>query len=243
MYNNKSKNHQNNKGRNFGNVRRQKPFRANAYQASSNNSNYRRLMNNDASSNQNKKSDDIPGSVQMLQYKANAESNISKWIKDFRPVLECLFGHLASFISTPNNQSHHQCRGQTQMIEEESSEQSKTKAQENMRSRSSDLKLTNPRCGGEIEKHMSIESKAQVKLDVDYNKLKESNDVLGLWRLIKQVHRTQAGKLNIADASLDALTNYYTMKQKESENIVQFKDRLLAVIQEVKNIEKTFRFN
>jgi hypothetical protein len=58
--------------------------------------------------------------------------------------------------------------------------------------------------------------------------------VLGLWRLIKQVHRTQAGKLNVADASLDALTNYYTIKQKESENIVQFKDRLLAAVENIR---------
>ena len=55
---------------------------------------------------------------------------------------------------------------------------------------------------GEIEKHMSIESKAQVKLDVDYNKYKAEHDVLSLWRLIKQVHRTQAGKLNVADTCI-----------------------------------------
>ena len=61
--------------------------------------------------------------------------------------------------------------------------------------------------------------------------------MLSLWRLIKQVHRTQAGKLNVADASLDALTNYYTIKQKESENIVQFKDRLLAAIERVRTVD------
>ena len=44
--------------------------------------------------------------------------------------------------------------------------------------------------------------------------LKKDHDVLGLWRLIKQVHRTQAGKLNVADALLD-VTNYYTIKQKK----------------------------
>jgi hypothetical protein len=71
-----------------------------------------------------------------------------------------------------------------------------------------------------------------VKLDAEYSKLKQNHDVLALWRLTKQVHRTQAGKLNTADASLDALTSYYTIKQKEKENIVQFKDRLLAAVVE-----------
>ena len=40
---------------------------------------------------------------------------------------------------------------------------------------------------------MSAESKAQVKLDAKYNKIKEKHDVLELWRLIKQVQRAQAG--------------------------------------------------
>jgi len=67
MYNTKYKsqnsNHYN-RGRNSGSSRRQKPLRANVYQANSNSSssNYRRLMNNDASS-QNKKPEDIPGTV------------------------------------------------------------------------------------------------------------------------------------------------------------------------------------
>ena len=92
---------------------------------------------------------------------------------------------------------------------------------------------------GEIEKHMSTESKAQVKLDAEYSKLKQNHDVLALWRLIKQVHRTQAGKLNTADASLDALTSYYTIKQKENENIVQFKDRLLAAVERIESVDPT----
>ena len=105
MYNNKSKNYQNsnqnNRGRNYGNSRRDRHLRANAYQANSNNSNYRRLINNnDANSNPSKKPDDLPGSVPMLQYKANADSNLSKWIEAIQPVLECLFGYLASFIAT-----------------------------------------------------------------------------------------------------------------------------------------------
>ena len=69
------------------------------------------------------------------------------------------------------------------------------------------LEADKPKMWGEIEKHMSVESTAQVKLDVDYNKYKAERDVLSLWRIIKQVHRTQAGKFNVADASLDALTN------------------------------------
>ena len=67
MYQNKSRNQNNNynsKGKNTGNYRRLKSPRANAYyQSNSNNSsNYRRLINNDAN-NQNKKPDDIPGTL------------------------------------------------------------------------------------------------------------------------------------------------------------------------------------
>ena len=83
------------------------------------------------------------------------------------------------------------------------------------------LEADKPKMWGEIEKH----------------KYKAEHNVLPLWRLIKQVHRTQAGKLNVADASLDALTNYYTIKQKESENIVQFKDRLLAAIERIRTVD------
>ncbi len=101
----------------------------------------------------------------------------------------------------------------------------KAKATEYTREQSK-IESDKPRMWGEIEKHMSTESKAQVKLDAEYSKLKQNHDVLALWRLIKQVHRTQAGKLNTADASLEALTSYYTIKQKENENIVQFKDRV-----------------
>ncbi len=99
------------------------------------------------------------------------------------------------------------------------------------------LEADKPKMWGEIEKHMSVESKAQVKLDVEYKKYNAEHNVLSLWRLIKQVHRTQAGKLNVADASLDALTNYNTIKQKESENIVQFKDRLLAAIERIRTVD------
>jgi len=247
MYNNKFRNQNNNgnKGRNnSGNYRRPKPLRANAYQANSNNSNYRRLMNSEATTNQSKKPDDIPGSVPMLQYRANAESNLSKWIEAIQPVLECLFGHLASFISTDKYYKpkapvpsavawtdQNDRGGLKRAIE---TENAREYAKQVVR-----LESDKPKMWGEIEKHMSLESKAQVKLDVDYNKLKEDHDVLGLWRLIKQVHRTQAGKLNVADASLDALTNYYTIKQKESENIVQFKDRLLAAVERVKTVDAT----
>ena len=82
MYNNKSKSYQNsnqnNRGENYGNSSGNRHLRANAYQTNSNNSNYRRLMNNDANSNPSKKPDDLPGSVPMLQYKAYADSNLSK---------------------------------------------------------------------------------------------------------------------------------------------------------------------
>ena len=45
---------------------------------------------------------------------------------------------------------------------------------------------------------MSIKSKSQVKHDIDYNKYKAEHDVLALWRRIKQVYCTQAGKLNVS---------------------------------------------
>jgi hypothetical protein len=38
--------------------------------------------------------------VPLLQYRANADSNLSKWIEAIQPFLESLFGHLASFIAT-----------------------------------------------------------------------------------------------------------------------------------------------
>jgi hypothetical protein len=69
MYNTKYKSQNNNhynRGRNSGNSRRQKPIRANAYQANSNSSssNYRRLMNNDASSQDKKPEDSATATVQ-----------------------------------------------------------------------------------------------------------------------------------------------------------------------------------
>ena len=94
MYQGKSRNQNNNynsKGKNTGNYRRLKSLRANAYQSNSNNnsSNYRRLINNDAN-NQNKKPDDIPGTgtVPLLHYKGNADSNLSKWIETIQPFLD-----------------------------------------------------------------------------------------------------------------------------------------------------------
>jgi len=247
MYHNKSRNQNsnyNNKGKNAGNYRRLKPLRANAYQSNANNSsNYRRLMNNDASS-QIKKPDDIPGTVPLLQYRANADSNLSKWIEAIQPFLESLFGHLASFIATDKYYEPKAPKPPAipwtnatdpgyinRTIEKaNATEYAKELAK---------IEADKPKMWGEIEKHMSAESKAQVKLNADYSKLKRDHDVLGLWRLIKQVHRTQAGKLNVADASLDALTNYYTIKQKETENIVQFKDRLLAAVERVKTADPT----
>ena len=95
MYNTKYRN--NNKGKQPGSFKKYKSLRANAYQANSNNSNYRRLTNN-YSSNSSSKPVDIPGPI--LQYKANADSNLSTWIEALQPILESLFGHLASFIAT-----------------------------------------------------------------------------------------------------------------------------------------------
>ena len=97
MYNTKYRN--NNKGKQPGSFRKYKSLRANAYQANSSSSNFRRLMNND-SSNSSSKSVEVPGTVPILQYQANADSNLSKWIEALQPILESLFGHLASFIAT-----------------------------------------------------------------------------------------------------------------------------------------------
>ena len=248
MYHNKYKNQNSNnynRGRNSGNSRRPKPLRANAYQANSNSSssNYRRLINNDASS-QNKKPDDIPGTVPLLQYRANADSNLSKWIEAIQPFLESLFGHLASFIATDKyyEPKAPKPRATPWTNTTDPSNINRTIEKANATEYAKELariEADKPKMWGEIEKHMSAESKAQVKLNADYNNLKKDHDVLGLWRLIKQVHRTQAGKLNAADASLDALTNYYTIKQKETENIVQFKDRLLAAVERVKTADPT----
>ena len=224
-----------------GKFRKYKNLRANAYQANSSNSNFRRLMNND-SSNSSSKPVDIPGTVPILQYKANADSNLSTWIEALQPILESLFGHLASFIATDkyyaptipvaptvawNNTTD---PGSIQRTIERANATEYAKEL-------SRLEADKPRMWGEIEKHMSAESKAQVKLDAKYNKIKEKHDVLELWRLIKQVHRTQAGKINTSDASLDALTNYYTIKQKDKENIVQFKDRMLAAVERIRSID------
>jgi hypothetical protein len=224
-----------------GKFRKYKNLRANAYQANSSNSNFRRLMNND-SSNSSSKPVDIPGTVPILQYKANADSNLSAWIEALQPILESLFGHLAAFITTDkyyaptipvaptvawNNTTD---PGSIQRTIERANATEYAKEL-------SRLEADKPRMWGEIEKHMSAESKAQVKLDAKYNKIKEKHDVLELWRLIKQVHRTQAGKINTSDASLDALTNYYTIKQKDKENIVQFKDRMLAAVERIRSID------
>ena len=154
MYQNKSRNQNNNnynsKGKNNGNYRRLKSLRANAYQSNSNNSsNYRRLINNDAN-NQNKKPDDIPGTVPLLHYKGNADSNLSKWIEAIQPFLESLFGHLASFITTDTNQVHQYLQlnhGQKRLIQEESNVLSKKLKRPNMQESYRKSNPTNPKCG------------------------------------------------------------------------------------------------
>ena len=233
----------NNNSKQPGKFRKYKNLRANAYQANSSNSNFRRLMNND-SSNSSSKPVEIPGTIPILQYQANADSNLSKWMEAIQPVLESLFGHLASFIATdkyytpvapvppPVAWTNTTDPGMIQRTIE------KANAVEYAKELSR-IEKDKPKMWGEIEKYMSAESKAQVKLDAEYNVIKATHDVLKLWRLIKQVHRTQAGKINTSDASLDALTNYYTIKQKDKENIVQFKDRLLAAVERIRSVDDT----
>ena len=165
-----------------GKFKKYKNLRANAYQANSSNSNFRRLMNND-SSNSSSKPVDIPGTIPILQYQANADSNLSKWIEALQPILESLFGHLASFIATDkyyaptipvapavawNNTTD---PGSIKRTIERANATEYAKEL-------SRLEADKPRMWGEIEKHMSAESKAQVKLDAKYNKIKEKHDVL-----------------------------------------------------------------
>ena len=85
---------------------------------------------------------------------------------------------------------------------------------------------------GDIEKYFSVELKAQFRLDATYPALQANHNVLGYWRLIKQVHRTQAGKIKVPGASLQApLTNYYSLKkQKSSESLNEYKDRLTTAV-------------
>lgn len=82
-----------NRGNNSGS-RKINPLRAHT-------SNFKRLTQNDFNSNSIKSAADAQGTIiPMLQYKANADSNLDKWIEAIQPTLESLFGHLASFITT-----------------------------------------------------------------------------------------------------------------------------------------------
>jgi len=88
---------------------------------------------------------------------------------------------------------------------------------------------------GEIEKYFSVESKAQFRLDATYPALQANHNVLGYWRLIKQV---QAGKINVPSASLQApLTNYYSIKQKSSESLNEYKDRLTTAVERIRSAD------
>jgi len=237
MYN-KNK-HNRNKGNNSGSSKKIIPLRAHAYQSS--NSNFRRLSHSEFN-NSSSKSNDAPGSVPMLQYKPNADSNLDKWIEAIQPLLASLFGHLASFITTdkyykpvapkapevPWTQVNDPGEINRTIEKAKASEYAKEIAR---------LEADKPKMWGEIEKHMSPESKAQVKLNASYDELKAKHNVLKLWQLIKQVHRTQAGKINSQDASLDALTNYYTIKQKENETLIQYKDRLVAAVERIRSAD------
>ena len=93
---------------------------------------------------------------------------------------------------------------------------------------------------GDIEKYFSVESKAQFRLDATYPALQANHNVLGYWRLIKQVHRTQAGKINkVPSASLQAplTTNYYSIKQKSSESLNEYKDHLTTAVERIRSAD------
>ena len=237
MYNSsKSKNFRNPKSQNSGGQKKLFPLRS--YAQNSSNSNFKRFSQNEIKS----KSAEPTGTIPLLQYKSNADSNLDKWIEAIQPVLESLYGHLASFITTdeyyepvapippliPWNNQNDPGSIQRNIVKAQVSEYAKEVAR---------LQADKPKMWGEIEKHMSTESKAQVKLDATYNELKTRHDVLMLWRLIKQVHRTQAGKINMEDASLDALTNYYTIRQKETETLIQYKERLNAAVERIRSAD------
>jgi hypothetical protein len=179
--------------------------------------------------------------VPLLQDRENADSNLSKWIEAIQPFL---IGQLASFIATDKYHKPKAPKPPATPWTNETDPGYINRAIEKANSAEytkelAKIEADKPKMWKESEKHMSTESNVQVKLNADYSKLKKDHDVLRLWILIKQVHRTQAGKLNVTDALLDALTNYYTIKQKKSENIVQFKDRLLAAVERVKTADPT----
>ena len=241
----KSNYNQNNKDKFKGSQKKSNNRRYNAYQSNSNNnsSNYRRLMSNDSSSSSGRSSNPS-NAVPILQYNTNAESNLSKWIELITPVLQSMFGHLASFITTdayhepaapeppttPWTDTNDPGKVNRLVLQARTSEYAKTLAK---------LEDDKPKMWGEIEKYLSAESKAQIKLDATFPALQATHDVLGYWRLIKQVHRTQAGKINVRSAALQALTNYYSIKQKSSESLVEYKDRLTAAVERIRSAEST----
>ena len=236
MYNNhKSKAKSNYNYRKGQNHKKINPLRAHA-------SNFRRLEHNNSI-----RPAELPSTgtmIPMLQYKANADCNLEKWLEAIQPLLESLFGHLASFIVTdeyykpkapkasriPWTPANDPGEINRSIEKARASEYAKELAK---------LEADKPKMWGEIEKYMSSESKTQVKLDASYNALKAENDVHKLWKLIKQVHRTQAGKVNTDDASIDALTNYYSIKQKSTENLTEYKNRLVAAVERIRSADLT----
>ena len=229
-----------NKGKFQGNHRRQNGHRYNAYQSNSNSSNFKRLTRNE--SNSSNRSASSSSAVPILQYSPNADSELSKWIEQITPVLQSMFGHLASFITTdeyyvpvmpeppdtPWTDANDPGRVNRLVLQAKTTEYAKSLTK---------LEDDKPRMWGEIEKYLSVESKAQIRLDATYPTLQANHNVLGYWRLIKQVHRTQAGKINVRSASLQALTNYYSIKQKGSESLNEYKDRLTAAIERIRSAD------
>ena len=240
----KSKFNSNNKGKNdYNNKGKYNKKRFNAYQSNSNSSNYRRLMSNDSSSSFNSKSS-TSSTVPVLNYSTNAENNLAKWIQKITPVLVIMFGRLASFINTdvyfvptppeppdtPLTDATDPGRVNRMILQAKTTEYAKSIEK---------LQEDKSKMWGEIEKYLSDESIAQLKLDAQYKTLLGTYDVLGYWRLIKQVHRTQAGKINTVNAALQALTNYYAIKQKPTETLVEYKDRITAAVERIRTADNT----
>jgi hypothetical protein len=171
-----------NKGKFQGNHKRQNGHRYNAYQSNSNSNNFKRLTSNESSSSG--RSASSSSAVPILQYSPNADSDLSKWIEQITPVLQNMFGHLASFITTdeyyvpampeppdtPWTDANDPGRINRLVMQAKTTEYAKSLTK---------LEDDKPRMWGEIEKYLSVESKAQIRLDATYPALRANHNVLG----------------------------------------------------------------
>jgi len=202
-------------------------------------SNYQRLVQN---SNSKSTSSSQGAGVPMLRYVHDKETNLLEWIKQLTPVLEKTYGYLAKFIETDeyyeppepirtvlNNQND-----PTGMLRE-----TQKAANAEYGKLLERLNQDKPKMWGDIETYMSKESRDAVQSDASYKTLKNENNVLGFWRLIKQIHRTQIGNISKSDATADAYKNYYSIKQESDEALVDYKNRLVGAAERVETASGT----